>query len=66
VLAAEATTAHKYDRASLMLAALVSVFILSHAFRTVVTIAANPLAAELGASAQWLARFTSPSHSRNR
>jgi MFS family permease len=42
------------DRAPLMLAALVAVFIMSHAFRTVVGIIAGPLTTDLGASAQGL------------
>ena len=54
MLATGATAGSDRDRTSVMLAALVAVFILSHAFRTVVTITANPLAAEFGASAQAL------------
>ncbi|MEM7695833.1 MAG: MFS transporter [Pseudomonadota bacterium] len=46
--------AHGRARLTLMLTALVSVFILSHAFRTVMAIAADPLARDLGASPQAL------------
>lgn len=45
-----------------MLAALVSVFILSHAFRTVVALAADPLTAEFGASKQALGAVAGAFH----
>ena len=62
MLAAGATAGSDRDRTSVMLAALVAVFILSHAFRTAVTIAANPLAAEFGASAQALGAVAGAFH----
>lgn len=51
---ARSTQAGLHERASLMLAALVAVFIMSHAFRTVVGIIAGPLTTDLDASAQGL------------
>ncbi len=62
MLATEATAARERRRTSLMLAALIAVFILSHAFRTVVTITADPLAAEFGASAQALGAVAGAFH----
>lgn len=56
------TIQHTEKSVPLMLAALVFVFILSHAFRTVTGIAAEPLAAEFDASAQTLGLIAGSFH----
>lgn len=53
---------HQDKRVPLMLATLVFVFILSHAFRTVTGIAAEPLAFEFNASAQALGAIAGSFH----
>lgn len=61
-MAARGSGAQERDRSGLMLAALVSVFVLSHAFRTVVAIAADPITAEFGASKQALGTVAAAFH----
>lgn len=58
----DSTIQHSEKSVPLMLAALVFVFVLSHAFRTVTGIAAEPLAADFNASAQALGAIAGSFH----
>ena len=48
---AEPSLSYRRDRVGVMLAALTMIFVLSHAFRTTIAIATDPLASDLGATA---------------